>query len=167
MKIVSFPPIADISSKVLILGTMPGLKSLSADQYYAHAGNQFWKIMFELFGEPFTKNYEVRKKLLLKNNIALWDVLQGCIRTGSSDSNILDEVCNDFNSFFSQHPLIKVVFFTSKKTQEYFSRHVQAPHYITTILLPSTSSANGWKTYEEKLAEWAVVRKVVNGEITI
>jgi hypoxanthine-DNA glycosylase len=161
MKVFSFPPIVDERSKVLVLGTMPGLKSLSADQYYAHGGNQFWKIMFDLFQEPFTKNYEERKNLLLKNNIALWDVLQACVRAGSSDSNILEEVSNDFKSFFLQHPLIKTVFLSSQKTQEYFSRHVQAPRYLTTIMLPSTSSANGWKSYDEKLQEWSVVKKAV------
>lgn len=158
MRIVSFPPIADQNSRVLILGTMPGLKSLSADQYYAHKGNQFWKIMFTLFDEPFTVDYAKRKGLLLNNHIALWDVLQACLRAGSADSNIQEEVPNNFQVFFAEHPLIKTVFFNGQNSHLYFMQHVQAPDYISTIALSSTSSANGWKSYSEKLEEWYAIK---------
>ena len=80
MKIYSFSPISDTNAEVLILGTMPSEMSLKLNQYYGHGGNSFWKIVFAIFGDEFSTNYEKRKSVLLKNNIALWDVLQACKR---------------------------------------------------------------------------------------
>src|SRR5688500_9404170 len=99
----AFTPIGNQDSEILILGTMPGERSLKLQQYYGHAGNQFWKIMFALFEEPFTTNYELRTILLLKNKIALWDVLSYCEGKGSSDTNIEKEIPNDFPSFYKLH----------------------------------------------------------------
>jgi hypoxanthine-DNA glycosylase len=87
MRIFSFPPIVSEKSKVLILGTMPGDRSLKLNQYYGHNGNNFWKIIFTICEEPFSPDYEKRKNVLLNNNLALWDVLQACEREGSSDSS--------------------------------------------------------------------------------
>jgi hypoxanthine-DNA glycosylase len=84
----SFAPIADKDSKVLLLGTMPGQRSLKLQQYYGHKRNHFWKIIFHLFDKPFTDDYERKIELLLSNKIALWDVLQTCEGKGSLDSNI-------------------------------------------------------------------------------
>ena len=84
----SFPPISNIESKVLILGTMPGIASLKLNQYYGHTRNNFWKLLFEIFNEPFSTDYEIRKKMLLKNNVALWDVIKVCVREGSLDCDI-------------------------------------------------------------------------------
>lgn len=70
---------------------MPGIKSLEKREYYAHGGNQFWKIMFVLFNEPFSNEYEKKKQLLIRNNIALWDVLKYCEREGSSDNVSISE----------------------------------------------------------------------------
>jgi len=71
-----FEPIADVSSQILILGTMPGVRSLQLQQYYGHAGNHFWKIMFSILERPFSTDYSERIKLLSDHKIALWDVLQ-------------------------------------------------------------------------------------------
>ncbi|HEU0126064.1 MAG TPA: DNA-deoxyinosine glycosylase, partial [Flavobacterium sp.] len=99
MKSFSFAPISSKKSKVLILGTMPGIKSLELNQYYGHAQNNFWKFMFLILKEEFSYDYETRKNLLLQNNIALWDVLQFCDRVGSLDSAIKNEIANDFENF--------------------------------------------------------------------
>jgi len=155
----AFPPITDANSKILLLGTMPGEQSLKHQEYYAHKGNQFWKIIFTLFNQPFTYDYEVRKQLLLKQNIALWDVLQYCERLGSADTNIKNEVPNDFEGFYAQHPSVKYVFFTSGKAQEFYDTYVGKKQDINYTNLPSPSSANTWKTFDEKVTEWKIILK--------
>jgi len=153
----SFLPISDENSKILILGTMPGEQSLKLQQYYGHRGNQFWKIIFQLFGKPLSQNYEERKNLLLTNSIALWDVLQACEREGSSDNKIVKETANDFHNFYKNHPKIKAVFLASGKAQTYYDTYVGRNSGLTFIQLPSPSSANTWKTFEAKVEEWRII----------
>lgn len=158
MKIYSFPAVSQPDSKILILGTMPGVKSLQLQQYYGHAGNSFWKIMFQLFDEPISNDYEKRKQLLLDNSIALWDVLHGCQREGSSDSKIEKEVPNDFRSFFKNHPQIKFIAFNGQPAASYYSQYISLENTLEHITLPSTSPANTWKTYEEKVNDWSTIK---------
>ncbi|NLN94687.1 MAG: DNA-deoxyinosine glycosylase [Bacteroidales bacterium] len=92
-----FPPIIDGNTKVLVLGTMPGDRSILTGEYYANPKNQFWKIIFRVFnsGESVL-DYNDKIELLLKNKIGLWDVLFRANRAGSLDSNIYNEEFNDF-----------------------------------------------------------------------
>ena len=150
----SFPPISNFDARILILGTMPGERSIALNQYYGHGGNQFWKIIFGCFDEPFSDDYEIKKQLLLENKIALWDVLQNCEREGSADNSIKAESPNDFVSFFNEHPEIKTIIFNGKNAWQYFENHVgfdEGKEYQT---LPSTSPANTWATKEEKSKLW-------------
>jgi len=158
MIIKSFPPIIGKNSKILILGTMPGEMSLKLNQYYGHGGNHFWKILFELFEVPFSKNYDERMELAKENSIAIWDVLKACVREGSSDSAIEEEVPNDFERLFIENPRISHIFFNGKKAHAYFDQYVSRCDIENQIVLPSTSSANTWKTFEEKLQEWKRVK---------
>jgi len=151
---IAFPPIVDQNSKVLLLGTMPGDRSLSLQQYYGHAGNHFWKLIYTLFGETTAVDYEARKSFLLDHEIALWDVLASCTCAGSLDSNIKNEVVNDFKAFYEEHPKIKHIFFDSKKAEEFYLKHVKKSDDKTYHLLPSPSRANASKTFEQKLAAW-------------
>ena len=154
MRKFSFPPIANSDARILILGTMPGEKSLRLNQYYGHAGNHFWKLMFSIYDQPFTADYEARRNILLTNRIALWDVLKACEREGSADSAIIEEESNDFESFFSRHRHIKQIAFNGKEAYRYFQLFCQIKPVVDMVILPSTSSANTWKTFEEKLGEW-------------
>jgi hypoxanthine-DNA glycosylase len=158
MRIYSFPPISDKNAKILILGTMPGEMSLKLNQYYGHGGNIFWKIIFSIFGEPFSMDYEIKKNILLKNEIALWDVLKACEREGSSDNAIVKEEPNDFNSFFNYHPSIKRIVFNGKNAEAYFTSLNNYRPNVECIVLPSTSPANTWKTYDEKIREWSKIK---------
>ena len=138
---------------------MPGEKSLALQQYYGHTGNHFWKIMFRLFDRPFTSDYGVRTALLAEKGIALWDVLRYCEREGSADSRIKKEVANDFAAFYRQHPQIGPVFFASQMAQAYYIRHVGLGLGRDYFLLPSPSGANSWKSLDEKVAEWELIRR--------
>lgn len=160
MKKLSFPPISNNNSKVLILGTMPGEMSLKQNQYYGHGGNHFWKLIYTIFNEPFSTEYENRKNVLIKNNIALWDVLKACVREGSADNAILEEQSNDFETFFDNHPNITIIAFNGKNAAAYFNKYCTVKPAIKTIILPSTSSANTWKKFDEKLFEWNRIKTI-------
>ncbi|MFL9844470.1 DNA-deoxyinosine glycosylase [Flavobacterium rhizosphaerae] len=150
----AFMPVADSQCTILILGTMPGEKSLTLQEYYGNRGNQFWKIMFTIFNTPLHYDYEAKKQLLLNHHIALWDVLSHCEREGSLDSKIKNEVPNNFKAFYASHPHIKQVFFSSKNAAAYYDKYVGRKKDITYTVLPSPSGANATKTFEEKLTIW-------------
>ncbi len=152
----AFPPLAHPDARLLILGTMPGERSLAENQYYANNGNQFWKLVFEVFGTPFSKDYEERKALLQRHGIAVWDVLESCERKGSLDSNIMNEVPNDFEAFFSAHPHITHVFFSSKNAARYYERFVERKSNIEYHILPSPSGAYPMK-FADKLERWKML----------
>lgn len=154
MYIQSFPSISNKNSKVLILGTMPGIASLTLNQYYGHPQNVFWKLLFTIFNEPYSTEYEIRKKLLLNQNIALWDVLQTCVREGSLDSAIEQEIPNDFTDFLASHPNIQHIFFNGQKAAKYFKKYVQVSNHYQFMTLPSTSPANAGISFEKKLQIW-------------
>lgn len=159
MKIFSFPSISDPEATILILGTMPGVQSLQLQQYYGHPRNLFWKLLFTIYGEEYSAHYHEKKNLLLKNKVALWDVLQACEREGSLDSAIVKEVANDFKSFLEAHPKITHIYFNGQKAAHYFKRYAQLDKSYILTTLPSTSPANAGKSFEAKLAEWKAIRQ--------
>jgi TDG/mug DNA glycosylase family protein len=138
--IQSFRPVIDEHSKILILGTIPGVQSLEKKQYYANVRNQFWEIIYTLFEEIPSSNYEDKKLFLLKRKIAIWDVIDSCQREGSLDSKIKDERINDFCTLFKAYPNIKSVFFNGKKAFKIFVNTVGINFTnIKFIIFPSTS----------------------------
>jgi hypoxanthine-DNA glycosylase len=161
MKSFSFAPISSPDSKILILGTMPGTKSLELNQYYGHKQNNFWKFLFEILGEEFSPDYETRKNLLIKNHIALWDVLQFCDRVGSLDSAIKNEIANDFEDFLEKHPQIQYILFNGQKAAAFFKKYVHLKKEYKKFTLPSTSPANASKTSQDKLKEWSIIQTLL------
>ena len=163
-RIQSFPPIAAKDAKILILGTMPGIKSLEAQQYYAHPQNQFWKLMGDLVGAGRDLPYKERLKILKEKKIAVWDVFQCCIRPGSRDSAISDEVVSDFPTFFKKHPHITHVFFDSSKAEHAYNKIVmpQVAHLnLEYVRVPSPSPAHAVMKYEAKFKEWKKILKAL------
>ncbi|KLT69239.1 DNA-deoxyinosine glycosylase [Flavobacterium sp. ABG] len=167
MKSFSFPPFSSDQSNVLILGTMPGLKSLELNQYYGHNQNNFWKFLFPILNEDFSNDYETRKALLQKNNIAIWDVLQFCDRVGSLDSAIKNEIANDFESFLNEHPNITTILFNGQKAAAFFKKYVTLEKSYQLITLPSSSPANASQSFESKLTEWKVINSLTNNRTDI
>ena len=155
----SFPSISTPGAKVLLLGTMPGSQSLLLNQYYGHSRNTFWKLIFTIFEEPFSTDYEIRKNILLKNNIAVWDVLSACIRKGSLDSAIQQEIPNDFDAFLEAHPHIEHIFFNGQKAAQYFKKYVTVSEKYKLHTLPSTSPAHAGMSFEQKRNEWQVIKQ--------
>jgi hypoxanthine-DNA glycosylase len=142
---------------VLILGSLPGQRSIDAQQYYAHPQNAFWKIMGELNGAggPYTQ----RCQALIEHGIALWDVLESSVRPGSMDADIRrgTERANDFDSFFLEHTDVLLVCFNGQKAAQMFRKFVRLEPAIVAWkikVLPSTSPAYASMPYSEKLERW-------------
>jgi hypoxanthine-DNA glycosylase len=145
---------------------MPGKASLRAGQYYAHPQNAFWRIQSEFFGIPTDAPYERRVADLVRNHVALWDVLRSCTRESSLDSDIVEAsiVTNDFSEFLDAHPKLTTICFNGAKAEASYRRYVlsELPERgIRYHRLPSTSPANAAISYASKLAAWRVVRDAV------
>jgi hypoxanthine-DNA glycosylase len=154
----SFPPIVPDKARLLILGTLPGEESLRRQQYYGHPRNHFWPLIAALSGKPLPETYVERTTLLHVNRWALWDVLEGAERMGSSDAAIRNPKANAFSDFFTAHPTIKTIAFNGQKARELFRRHVVKPGIIAedaflAIELPSSSPLYT-KSFDEKLGVW-------------
>ncbi len=152
----SFAPLLDKNTKTMIIGTMPGVASLEAGEYYAHPRNAFWLIMARLFnnGASFS-DYEEKKSCLLAHGIGLWDNLQYCERSGSLDSNIKSEISNDFETLLKKYPNVQKLLFNGQKSFQFFKKfHPELLALMKYHSLPSTSPANAMLKFEDKLAEW-------------
>jgi TDG/mug DNA glycosylase family protein len=163
VKIECFPPIASPDARILILGSMPGVASLTAGEYYAHPRNAFWPIMGELIGAGPELAYAARVRRLTARRIAVWDVLQSCVRGGSLDSSIDEDsiVPNDFAAFFAKHRKIARVYFNGGTAERVFRRYVLADlgeraAGIAIARLPSTSPAHAGRSFQQKLHAWRV-----------
>ena len=163
MRTHSFPPIANPGCKILVLGSMPGKASLRAGEYYAHPQNAFWRIVGELFDlEPGT-DYLTRQECLLRNRIAVWDVLKSCTRESSMDADIVDStsVANDFETFFAEHSKLSRVLFNGAKAESAFRKLVLPglgeDFSLEMVRMPSTSPAYAAMSFERKLEKWQAV----------
>ncbi len=115
-RISSFPPVISKDSKILILGSVPGIKSLEMQENYAHPQNKFWRILFELFNEDYTADYAEKIDLLKKNKIAVWDVIDFCERKGSLDTKIKNENHHNILKLLDDFPSINVIFCNGQKS---------------------------------------------------
>lgn len=157
-RIFSFPPIIDDHSEIIILGSIPGVKSLEKQQYYGHPQNKFWKIIFELLDEEFTEDYNQRIQMLKKHHIALWDVIDSCERKGSLDSEIKNEEANRIEELLEDHSNIKAIFCNGGKSYKNAQKILGKNYKIPVFLLPSTSPLHT-VSFEKKLEEWKKVKQ--------
>lgn len=158
-------PLIDDNSRILILGTLPGDKSISLDEYYADPSNEFWKVIYTALGFPYHNSilYGDKKALLKRYHIALWDVICDAARLGSADKNISKETLNDLDSLFFKHPLLRKVIINNKSLN--FAKPgrkykniakalspVFAKYDITPVFLHSTSWRIRYKP--EEIDKW-------------
>lgn len=155
----SFPPVIDQQCVYLVLGSLPGEKSLAAQQYYAHPQNLFWSFIEAIFGIARSLPYEQRLQLLRQQHIALWDVVKHGMRAGSLDSAIRDETANDLTALLAAHPNIRKIGFNGQKAHQVFARALRqaevklaAQHEL--VVLPSTSPAHAAVSRAQKLQAW-------------
>ncbi len=161
MRVFSFPPVAADDARILILGSMPGIASLQAAQYYAHPRNHFWRIISEVCGHGAVPGYARRLQLLRANRLALWDVLHSCVRPGSLDSAIEHHSAapNDLVALLQSHPAIVRICCNGGTAFTALRRHFGSAlreHFprAEVLQLPSTSPANASWSYARKLLAW-------------
>ena len=158
------PPIIWPHAQVLVLGSLPGDESLRRQQYYGNPRNQFWQILSKIYGEPIGTEYADRVVFLQQRGIALWDVIQRAERQGSLDSNIRNEMPNDFAELLRLAPLLRTIALNGSKAALSFERHVR-PHFkpllesVRTIALPSTSPvpARKFLSVDAKAEIWRAI----------
>ena len=134
-------PVYDRNSRILILGTMPSVKSREAGFYYMHPQNRFWPVLADILGEPVPATVADRREMALRRGVALWDVLASCEIDGSLDGTIRNPIPNDFSKLFSCSRIC-AVFTTGKKAADLYRRLVRDVVGMDCIPLPSSSPAN-------------------------
>ena len=150
-KLKCFTFIADENSRVLILGSMPSVRSLQLQQYYAHPQNRFWRVMFALAGREFSPDYEKKKSVLAALNVALWDTIGECERIGSMDGNIKNARPNDIEGLLDKYPNIARVAANGGKSAETLKKFFPQ---IAFTRLPSTSPANAAVSLDRLIEEY-------------
>lgn len=140
------------NSKILILGTFPSVKSREAKFFYGHPQNRFWRVMARLCDADIPQTVEDKKKLILDNHFALWDVIHSCDVEGSADSSIKNVVPNDI-SVILKNSKVSRIFVNGKKAESLYKKYLEKETGITAVCLPSTSPANAsWS--EDRLTEY-------------
>jgi hypoxanthine-DNA glycosylase len=149
------PPIVGERARILILGNMPSVMSLAAQEYYGNPRNGFWRITGDVFGFDPSSPYRDRAAALCARGVAVWDVLRMCRRHGSLDSAIEPDsmVANDFESFFEAQPHIERVVFNGAAAEKNFARLARIDRPLHYRRLPSTSPAQTMR-FEDKLRAW-------------
>ena len=152
-----FPPVARDDACILVLGSLPGARSIAMQQYYAHPQNAFWRIMRDVF--VIDGDYGSRCRQLADHRVAVWDVLQSSVRPGSMDADIRmgSAEANDFMTFFREHPGIRRILFNGRKAEQLFRRFVSSEGVagnIVKLTLPSTSPAYAAMPFSAKLEAW-------------
>jgi hypoxanthine-DNA glycosylase len=166
----SLPPLCNSESKIIIVGTMPGQDSITKNQYYANQDNIFWNFILKIFLPVLLEEnysvitYDEKVSVLLKNHLALWDILEHCERKGNLDKNIRNAHKNDFITLFRTHPNIKTIIFNGQKAFKFFIEQYPTIAYdfhIKSFTLPSTSPSYQMNCFQ-KLLEWKKVLITVN-----
>ncbi len=158
MTLHTIEPVWDKNSKVLILGSFPSVKSREEGFYYGHKQNRFWKVIASVCNCSVPENIQDKKKMLLSNGIAVWDVVHSCDIVGSSDNSIKNVVPNDIGIII-ENSKVERIFTNGKKADELYSKYIEQSVGITAVCLPSTSPANAVWTLEKLCTEWQQIKK--------
>ena len=157
MLIHPIPPVFDKDSKVLILGSFPSVKSREEGFFYGHPQNRFWKVTARVFDEETPKTIIEKKAFLLRNRIALWDVIGSCEIEGSADSSIKNASVNDLSEILKTAD-IQAIYLNGQKSYQLYQKYLFPTIKREGICLPSTSPANAAWTLEKLTETWKVIR---------
>lgn len=150
-------PLYDKNSKILILGSFPSQKSREQMFFYGHPQNRFWKVLAAIFESEAPKTVEEKRKFILTNRLALWDVIASCDIIGSSDSSIKNVVPNDLSKILSVAN-IKQIFVNGKTAEKYYNKYIAKQIEQEAICLPSTSPANAAWSFEMLVNAWKIIK---------
>lgn len=149
-------PVYDADSEILILGSFPSVKSREYGFFYGHPQNRFWKVLAQIFGEEIPVSIEEKKSLLLRNHVAVWDVIASCDITGSADSTIKNVVANDISGILGVSRITKI-FVNGKKAEQLYNKYIYPQIEIEAEVLPSTSPANAAWKIDDLIEEWCKI----------
>lgn len=148
-----FPPLYDANSEILILGSLPSVKSREQMFFYGHPQNRFWKVMSAVLGEALPTTIEQKKQMLLKHRIALWDTIYSCDIIGSSDSSIKNVTPTDLRRILEKSK-VQRIFCNGGTSGRYFQKYQQKVLGMEATVLPSTSPANAAFSVEKLIRIW-------------
>lgn len=157
MVVHNIPPVFDKNSEILILGSFPSVKSRETKFFYGHKQNRFWKIVAEIFDCTVPQTVNEKKRFLIDNHIALWDVIAQCEITGSSDLSIKNAEANNLDIILNSAN-IKKIFVNGKTAEKYYNKYLFEKTGINAVCLPSTSPANASYSIEELKKEWTKIK---------
>ena len=156
-----FNPVFDSTSRILILGTLPSVKSREQNFYYGHPQNRFWKLLARICeSKKVPETIEEKKTFLLANHIAVWDVIAECDIIGSSDSSIKNVVPTDLNRIL-EHAPIQQIYGNGGKSYELYQKYSYPQIQRKMIKLPSTSPANAAWQMDRLASEWGQIREIL------
>lgn len=150
------PPLYDEKSEILILGSFPSIKSRESKFFYGHPQNRFWKLIARLYNEEQPETIDDKKAIILKHKLALWDTIQSCTITGSSDSSIKDVKTNDIQKIINESKITRI-FANGTTSYNLYEKFVYPQTKIHAIKLPSTSPANAVYTLDKLAERWSVI----------
>lgn len=155
----SFPPVIDAQVRLLVLGSLPGERSLAERRYYAHPQNQFWQLISPAAGQDLVPlPYEARLAALLQAHIGLWDVVASARRTGSTDAAMRDVQAHDIAALAGDLPQLRAIAFNGATSLKHGLRQLgPLAERFTIIALPSSSPLHT-VGIPAKLAPWADLR---------
>ena len=151
-------PVFDKDSRILILGSFPSVKSREEGFFYGHPQNRFWRVTAGVFGEAPPTSVNEKKSFLLRNHIALWDVIGSCEIDGSSDSSIRNVTVNDLSVILGTAD-IQEIFLNGKKADQLYRKYLFPVVKRDGICLPSTSPANAAWNMEKLLDAWKIITR--------
>ena len=153
-----FEPVFDEHSRILILGSLPSVKSREQGFYYGHPQNRFWKVLAALTQSDVPQTIQEKKAFLLRSHIAAWDVISECDIIGSSDASIRNVTSTDLGRVLNSCD-IKAIFANGKTAAKLFEKYQRPLVNREIITLPSTSPANAAFSLEKLIAGWQVITK--------
>lgn len=167
-KVYSFPPMIAPGATVLVLGSMPGVKSLQEQRYYANDRNYMWRILYALSGREPDDIYEERLAYAAGIGVAMWDMIGSCVRPGSLDMNIRDAEPNDLPGLVQEYPTLRALAFNGAKSHATFQKHFKDHPALTgleVLRLPSTSPVPtpAMRNLEDRLTEWVRLKPYLRG----
>lgn len=147
------PPLYSKNSEILILGSFPSVKSRENEFFYAHPQNRFWKVLSAVFNSPLPQNTDEKKELVLRNKLALFDVIKQCDIKGSGDSTIKNVIPNDLSPILDNSDIKKIIL-NGKTAEKYYKKYLSPVINIDYVTLPSTSPANAAYSLDRLIEEW-------------
>ena len=155
MEFHNIEPVYDENSKILILGSFPSVKSRETGFFYGHPQNRFWRVVAAVRNEAVPETIAEKKAFLLRNGIAVWDVIKSCDITGSGDSSIKNAVPNDISVILKTAP-IERIFCNGAASYKLYKRFLEPETGMTAVKLPSTSPANAAYSLDRLIDEWKI-----------